>query len=73
MSNIIGFPVQRCVLKDQVAIVGSSAEILFFTGVRYERPLEPGIKAAVQVGIKPSRMNRSNAGVRSPRKRKQQA
>jgi hypothetical protein len=73
MSNIVGFPVQRRVLRDPVAIAGSSAEILFFTGVRYERPIEPDAKIGIQLGIKPSRMNRPNAGVRSPRKRKQQA
>jgi hypothetical protein len=72
MSNIVGFPVQRRVLKDPVAIAGS-AEILFFTGVRYERPFEPDAKAGIQIGIKPGRMNRPNAGARSSRKRKQQA
>lgn len=68
MSNIIGFPVQMRV-KDHVAAAGSCAEILFFTGVRYERAFEPDTKA----GIKSGRMNRPNAGARSPRKRKQQA
>ncbi|MDF2120490.1 hypothetical protein PY365_33495 [Roseiarcaceae bacterium H3SJ34-1] len=73
MSNIIGFPVQRRVLKDHIATAGSSAEILFFTGVRYERQIEPDAKAGLQVGIKRSRMTRASAGMRSTRKRKQQA
>jgi len=70
MSNIIGFPVQRRVLKDHVASAESSAEILFFTGVRYERQIEPDAKAAIPVGLKRNRMSRSNTGAR---KRKQQA
>jgi len=70
MSNIIGFPVQRRVLKDHVASAESSAEILFFTGVRYERQIEPETKAGIQVGLKRNRMSRP---MRTPRKRKQQA
>jgi len=73
MSNIIGFPVQRRVSRDHIAIAGSSAEILFFTGVRYERCFQPDAESALHVGIKSRRMHRSSAGMRSPRKRKQQA
>jgi hypothetical protein len=71
MSNIIGFPVQRRILKDHVASAESSAEILFFTGVRYERQIEPEPKAGLPAGLKRNRMSRPN--VRTSRRRKQQA
>lgn len=41
MSIVIPFALRAKAARDQSAKPGEPAQILFFTGVRYERPPEP--------------------------------
>ena len=46
MGTIIHFPIAPGLRRQKTAAVEGGAEILFFTGVRYERHQEPVVRRA---------------------------
>ena len=73
MSIVVAFPVKSRAMTNRVVCDGSGAEILFFTGVRYERWQDLDAKIQSNDGVKTGRMGRPASGPRPARKRKRHA